>query len=322
MACNKNGKAAARSAAKNGIPAGPLSLHELMLQETQGIRRLMKLKSAKERLPREELARLLEMSPSPPGPEPLDELPERFDRPAHLALGQKGLAIVRELEDGRCEIQDLFMTLPPVKPNGAAPDQKNLQRLDALRTSGESIPGDEVVRLLGLKLGQPLVTSTLAAKRFGDRAKLAFGDAALGVVVATESGEYLVKEVYVPPPKEMGAPPEKLALSQADRARIELNTRRVHEAIQGKKKLAVFYSGPQGGRYYVLSPLDITTGKTKATENHHYLWLYSEKAGTVLSMRMDRVLWAKARDEAFDPAEIMQKILKDKTPAWNLSREW
>ena len=338
MACNKNEKAAATGAARNGIPtpasqtaaaAAPRqktdaqpSLHALLVQDTQGIRRLMRLKTSKQPIPAEELARLLEMSPDQAVAEAVTGLPERFDAPARLAIGQKGLAVVREMGDGSYCIQDVLMTMPPFKPTGSAPDQKNLQRLDALRSSGDSLPGDEVVKLLGLKLGQPLVASTLATKQFGEQAKLAFGETATGVVVAADHGEYAIKEVYMAPPNEMGAPPEKLALSQADRARIELNTRRVHEAIKEKKKLAVFYSGPHGGRYYVLYPLDITTGRTKATENHHYLWLYSDKAETVLSMRMDRVLWAKARDESFDPVEIMEKTLKGKTPAWNLSREW
>jgi hypothetical protein len=84
----------------------------------------------------------------------------------------------------------------------------------------------------------------------------------------------------------------------------------------------VVYSGPNGCRYYVLAPLDVSPGKSEETKDNKYLWAYSEKNQTVISMRMDKVAWSKPNNEPFDSAEILAAVLKGKEHTWTLPREW
>jgi hypothetical protein len=131
---------------------------------------------------------------------------------------------------------------------------------------------------------------------------------------------YGVQWVFVP--AKNGAANEKVTLKPGDHIRIAANTKRVHDAIKKKKNLIVLYRGPGGVRRYILSPLDITPGKTEGTKKNQYLWLYSNRHNAVLSMRMDKVLWTKVSNDSFDPSEVTQTILKDKKPTWVLTRDW
>lgn len=44
------------------------------------------------------------------------------------------------------------------------------------------------------------------------------------------------------------------------------------------------------------------------------MWVYSDHAKSILSMRMDRVLWTKASEESFDPAVVTKAALRGQLP--------
>ena len=171
-----------------------------------------------------------------------------------------------------------------------------------------------------MKLGQPLIEAHRIRQRFGELTRLALGKNAIGVIFDAGNDRYRMLELFVSPPK--GAAIEKVKLKPADHTRITTNTQRIHEAIKRKKNLIVLYQGSGGVKRYSLLPLDVTPGKTERTRENQYLWLYSKQHKTVLSMRMDRVLWTKVSNESFDPAEVMGAIWKDKRPTWILRRKW
>jgi hypothetical protein len=130
-----------------------------------------------------------------------------------------------------------------------------------------------------------------------------------------------VREIFVTPRSSTDLT-EKIKLKPADRGRIATNIKRVHEAIKAKKKLIVLYNGPSGVRRYIFAPLDVTDGKTENTKDNKYMWVYSDNAKSILSMRMDRVLWTKASKESFDHAVVTKAALRDKEPDWALPRDW
>ena len=108
---------------------------------------------------------------------------------------------------------------------------------------------------------------------------------------------------------------------------VELNVNRVMErvkqAIAQKRKVYVRYRpDPQGPvETYQVACLDVKPGKTPATRANDYLWVYSYKHESVISLRLGRVLGVELSEETFDPAEVMADW-KKREPEWNLPREW
>lgn len=107
---------------------------------------------------------------------------------------------------------------------------------------------------------------------------------------------------------------------------VKLNMSRVmelvQEAISKKRKLYVRYrtTSDRPVDTYTCIPLDVKPGETNATKTHDYLWIYSEKHGHVLSLRLERVQGVELSGESFDPAEAAK--LMGKAPEWNLPRDW
>ena len=108
---------------------------------------------------------------------------------------------------------------------------------------------------------------------------------------------------------------------------LELNVNRVLEtvkqAIAQKRKLYVRYKpDPEAPvEAYLVAPFDVKPGKTAATRANDYLWVHSYEHGSILSLRLGRVLGAELSQETFDPAELMAGW-KAKQPEWNVAREW
>ncbi|HID65269.1 MAG TPA: WYL domain-containing protein [Anaerolineae bacterium] len=108
---------------------------------------------------------------------------------------------------------------------------------------------------------------------------------------------------------------------------VELNVNRVVErveqAIVQKRKLYVRYKPDPEAlvEAYLVAPLDIKPGKTPATRANDYLWVYSYEHGSVISLRLGRVLGVELSEETFDPAELMAEW-KQKEPEWNVPRDW
>lgn len=341
MSCDINQKAATKTARQNGIPkqASKLaaievtasqkeSLPELLSGETANVRRLLTLKNSKATIPASEVAKLFELEPDQPIAEAVDSLEDRFGPEARLAVGKSTLGILTHGQKDTYGIQDVFITFPPENgsPNKVAKgevtsEDRNIQRLAAIMTAQEQVSGGDIVRLIGMPLGQRLVHSEVVKHRFGEGASLALGKNTIGVIAEIGNDNYKVREIFVTPRSGTDLA-EKIKLKPADRSRIAINIKRVHEAIKAKKKLIVLYNGPSGVRKYIFAPLDVTDGKTENTKGNKYMWVYSDNAKSILSMRMDRVLWTKASEESFDPAVVTKAALRDKEPDWALPREW
>lgn len=338
MTCDKNQRAAARSAERNGISEKSsksgaveaqnknVTLPELLAGDDKNIQRLAELRNFKELVPVDDMAGLFETAVGQPITESLAGIKDHFGAQTELVVGKNALGIISDAGNERYGIQELFV--PLLEKNGSAAvikeettaDEGNLRRLAAIKSTEETVQGEEVARLFGMKLGQQLVNSKAIKARFGEMTRLAFGKNTVGVIFDAGNDWYGVKEIFVP--SENGATNEKVTLKPADHTRIATNTKRAQDAIKKKKNLIVLYRGPYGVRRYILSPLDITPGKTEGTKKNQYLWLYSKRHNAVLSMRMDKVLWTKVSEESFDPGEVTQKVLKDKKPTWILPREW
>lgn len=341
MSCDHNQKAATKAARQNGIPkqasklaaieATPSqkeSLPELLSGETANVRRLLALKNSKATIPKDEVVKLFELEPDQPIAEAVEGLGDQFDLEARLAVGKRTLGILTTGQEDTYSIQDIFIILPPGNgsPNKVAKEEvtledRNIQRLAAIKTVQEQVSGDNIARLIGMRLGQQLAHSGVIKHRFGEGASLALGKNTIGVIAEVGNDNYKVREIFVTPRSGTDLA-EKIKLKPADRGRIATNIKRVHEAIKAKKKLIVLYNGPSGVRRYLFAPLDVTDGKTENTKDNKYLWVYSDNAKSILSMRMDRVLWTKASEESFDPAVVTQAALRDKEPDWALPREW
>jgi hypothetical protein len=338
MACDKNQRAAARSAERNGISEQSsksgaveaqnknVTLPELLAGDDKNIQRLAELRNSKEPVPVGDMAGLFEAEVGQPISESLAGIKDHFGAQTELVVGKNVLGIVSDAGNERYGIQELFV--PILKKNGSAAvikeeitaDEGNLRRLVAIKSAEETVQGEEIARLFGMKLGQQLVNSKAIKARFGEVARLALGKNTVGVIFDAGNDWYGVQEIFVP--SKNGAANEKVTLKPGDHIRIAANTKRAHDAIKKKKNLIVLYRGPDGVRRYLLAPLDITPGKTEGTKKNQYLWLYSNRHNSVLSMRMDKVLWTKVSDESFDPSEVTKMILKDKKPTWILPREW
>jgi hypothetical protein len=107
-----------------------------------------------------------------------------------------------------------------------------------------------------------------------------------------------------------------------ERARKAENTRKFVSAIKRQHKVSVFYRSPRGVRKYALIPLDVKRGRTVETKARKYMWAYSDKAGTLISLRQDRVMSVKELEkEPFDTAELA-KLWNGKTIKWTLPRKW
>ncbi|MCQ3979569.1 MAG: hypothetical protein DPW09_39630 [Anaerolineae bacterium] len=272
------------------------------------------------------MAGLFETEVGQPITESLAGIKDHFGAQTELVVGKNVLGIASDTGNERYSIQELFVPMP--EKNGSTvvikeettTDEGNLRRLAAIRSAEETVQGEEIARLFGMKLGQQLVNSKAIKARFGETARLALGKNAIGVISDAGNDRYGIQEIFVP--SKNGAANEKVTLKPGDHIRIAANTKRTHDAIKQKKNLIVLYRGPNGVRRYILAPLDIAPGKTEGTRKNQYLWLYSNRHKAVLSMRMDKVLWTKVGDEAFDPNEVTQTILKDKKPTWILPREW
>lgn len=115
----------------------------------------------------------------------------------------------------------------------------------------------------------------------------------------------------------------KGALATAMELNVTRVVERVKEAIRQRRKLYVRYRpDPRAPvEAYQVAPLDIKPGKTSATQISDYLWVHSYDHGSVLSLRLERVLSVELSEETFDPAELMADW-KDKEPKWNVPREW
>jgi hypothetical protein len=113
------------------------------------------------------------------------------------------------------------------------------------------------------------------------------------------------------------------ALSTAVELNVTHVVERVKEAIHLKRKLYVRYRpDPKAPlEAYQVAPLDIKPGKTAATQVNDYLWVHSYEHGSTLSLRLERVLGVELSEETFDPAEVMADW-KNKSPEWNVPREW
>jgi hypothetical protein len=338
MSCDKNQRAAARSAERNGISepsskSGAIeaqnknaTLPELLAGDDKNIQRLAELRNSKEPVPVGDMAGLFETEVGQPITESLEGIKDHFGAQTQLVVGKNALGIVSDAGNERYDIQELFAIMP--EKNGSAVvikeetalDEGNLRRLAAIKSAEETVQGEEIARLFGMKLGQQLVDSKAIRERFGEVARLALGKNAVGVIFNAGNDWYGVQEIFVP--SKNGVANEKVTLKPRDHIRIAANTKRAHDAIKKKKNLIVLYRGPGGVRRYILAPLDITPGKTEGTKKNQYLWLYSNRHSAVISMRMDKVLWTKVSDESFDPSEVTQTILKDKKPTWTLLREW
>jgi hypothetical protein len=341
MSCDNNQKAATKIARQNGIPkqASKLaaieatasqkeSLPELLSGETANVRRLLTLKNSKATIPASEVAKLFELEPDQPITEAVEGLADRFGSEAHLTVGKSTLGILTNRQEDSFGVQDVFITLPlgngspdKVAREEITQEDRNIQRLAAIKTAQEQVSGDEVARLIGMHLGQQLVHSGVIKRRFGKEASLALGKNTIGVIAETGNDNYGVREIFVTPRRGIDLA-EKIKLKPADRGRIATNIERVHEAIKAKKKLIMLYNGPSGVRRYIFAPLDVTDGKTENTKDTKYMWVYSDNAKSILSMRMDRVLWTKASEESFDPVMVTKAALRDKEPDWALPREW
>lgn len=342
MACDNSQKAATKAAQHNGISkqasklagttataAQKKSLPELLSGETSNVRRLFALKNSKTPIPADEVVRLFELEPGQPITEVIEGLGDRFGSEANLlTVGKSTLGILTNGKEGNYRVHDVFIILPQ---GGGTPDKvareeitqedRNIQRLAAIKTAQEKVSGNEITRLSGMRLGQRLAHSEVIKNRFGEGACLALGRNTIGVIAETGTDSYGVREIFINPRQDTHLA-EKLKSKPADRVRIATNIKRVHEAIKAKKKIVVLYNGPNGVRRYVSAPLDVTDGKTENTKDNKYLWVYSDNAKSILSMRMDRVLWTKASEELFDPAVVTRAALRDKEPDWALPREW
>lgn len=343
MACDNSQKAATKAAQHNGISkqasklagttataAQKKSLPELLSGETSNVRRLFVLKNSKTAIPADEVVRLFELEPGQPITEVIEGLGDRFGSEANLlTVGKSTLGILTNGKEGNYRVHDVFIMLPQgggtphkVAREEITQEDRNIQRLAAIKTTQEKVSGNEITRLIGMRLGQRLAHSEVIKNRFGEGACLALGGNTIGVIAETGTDSYGVREIFINPRRDTDHLAEKLKSKPADRVRIATNIKRVHEAIKAKKKLVVLYNGPNGVRRYVFAPLDVTDGKTENTKDNKYLWVYSDNAKSILSMRMDRVLWTKASEESFDPIMVTKAALRDKEPDWALPREW
>lgn len=115
----------------------------------------------------------------------------------------------------------------------------------------------------------------------------------------------------------------RAALAAAVESNVSNVAERVKEAIRQKRKIYVRYKPDPAAPVEVhhVAPLDIKPGKTPATRANDYLWVYSDDAESILSLRLGRVLSVELSEETFDPAALMAGW-RNKQPTWNISRSW
>jgi len=113
------------------------------------------------------------------------------------------------------------------------------------------------------------------------------------------------------------------ALSLAQELNVTRIVDQITQAIAEKRRLHVYYrptpTAPE--EVHLVAPLDIKPGKTPDTATRDYLWAYDFTGDHVVSFRLDRVPRVELSEETFDPAAIM-KDWKDRTPQWNVPRDW
>lgn len=119
--------------------------------------------------------------------------------------------------------------------------------------------------------------------------------------------------------------PDQIQAAMAMAVKLNVNrvVEQVKEAIRSKRRCYVRYrpDPSEPVKTYYVAPLDIKPGKTPATRANDYLWAHSYEHGSVVSLRLDRVLGVELSGETFDPAELMADW-KKKEPEWNVPREW
>jgi hypothetical protein len=113
------------------------------------------------------------------------------------------------------------------------------------------------------------------------------------------------------------------AVAQAVELNVTRLVQRVEEAIRQKRRLFVNYRpDPEAPiQSYLVAPLDIKPGKSEVTRTTDYLWVYSYDHESILSLILGRVVGVELSEQSFDPTEIMADW-KNKSPAWNVEREW